>query len=80
MTTVSGVNIDDVRTLRSLRSTRIIEAFNLHAAVHYQLNDSMPLARSFTSVSGSVTGGDRTNAPTGKILACRKKLLLSKNF
>jgi len=36
---VSGVS--DIRTLRTLRSTCVIEAFNLHAAVHYQHNDSM---------------------------------------
>jgi len=38
---VSGVS--DIRTLKSLRSTCVIEAFNLHAAVHYQHNDSMSL-------------------------------------
>ena len=34
-------SISDTRTLRTLRSSCVIEAFNLHAAVHYQHSDSM---------------------------------------
>ena len=33
--------LSDIRTLRTLRSTCIIEAFNLQAAVHYQHHDCM---------------------------------------
>ena len=32
-------SVSDIKTLRTLRSTCIIEAFNLHAAVHYQHTD-----------------------------------------
>jgi len=34
-------SVADVRTLRTLRHTCVIEAFNLHAAVHYQHHDCM---------------------------------------
>jgi len=45
-------SVSDIKTLRTLRSTCVIEAFNLHAAVHYQHSDCKlcNMHRSYTLV------------------------------